>query len=317
MRRWITCAIGSLLLPFAIWTEAPSQAPTRFEFRQRHMGVIGRIVLYAPTEAEAARAATAAFARIAELEQVMSDYRPSSELMRLAASPPGVPRPVGADLFRVLAAAQRLSELSGGAFDITAGPVVRLWREARRSGSMPDPTALRAARARVDWRALALDSATRTVTLHARGLELDLGGIAKGDAADQALAVLRRQGTPRALVELGGDLVAGEPPPGEPGWRVALLGTSGEPPLLLANAAISTSGDTEQFVEIGGIRYSHIVDPRTGIGVTHRAAATVVAPTGLLADGLGTAVSVLGAERGWELVGNHFPAAAVHLRLAP
>ena len=278
------------------------------------MGVPARIVLYAQSSEAAERAARAAFARFAALEDVASDYRPTSELMRLCAHAGGPPVPVSPDLFRMLQQAQTIARRSGGAFDVTVGPYVALWRQARRSGKLPALREIREARRRVGWQKLRLDPTERTAHLRIGGMRLDLGGIAKGDACDQAQRELRRHGVTRALVEAGGDIVAGDPPPGEKGWRIEIA-EGGSGVVLLANRAVSTSGDTEQFVEIGGRRYAHIVDPRTGLGLTDRFAATVFAPDGLTSDPLATAACVLGPERGEALV-RSFPDASVTLRRA-
>ena len=140
-------------------------------------------------------------------------------------------------------------------------------------------------------------------------MRLDLGGIAKGYAADEALKALRAHGLDRALVTLGGEVVAGSPPPGREGWTVAVA-TPGahEAPLSLHDGAASTSGDAEQWVEIGGHRYSHVFDPRTGLALEGRRSATVVARAGILADALATALSVLGPQRGRAVV-ESFPGA--------
>lgn len=279
------------------------------------MGVQARIVLYAP-EAQAARtAALAAFDRLAALEDVMSDYRPASELMRLCARSGGDPVPVSDDLFAVLARAEELARLSDGAFDVTVGPYVRLWRAARRTGRMPAADALAEAAARVGWRHVVLDAAAQTVRLAVPGMQLDLGGIAKGYAIDAALAVLRAHGVDRAYVALGGDVVVGAPPPGEAGWalQVAYADTAHRH-VVLAHAAISSSGDTEQFVEIDGRRYSHVVDPHTGLGLTSRVAATVVAPCATCSDGLATLLTTLGPARGLPLLEAHFPEARAYVR---
>jgi thiamine biosynthesis lipoprotein len=289
-------------------------APRRFEYRQRHMGIEARLVLYAPDEREAADAARAAFGRIARLDSLMSDYRSDSELSRLSARAGGPPVPVSDELFLVLARAQALARLSDGAFDVTVGPLVRLWRQARRTATLPSPAELAEARSRVGWRHLRLDSVARTAHLLRPGMLLDLGGIAKGYAADEALRALRAAGVERALVEMGGDLVAGAPPPGEPGWHVTVSSAAPErAPLPLARRALSTSGDTEQFVEIGGVRYSHVVDPATGLGLRSRVAATVLAPDGITADALSTALTILGPERGEALLA-HFPAVRAYVR---
>ncbi|BCW97334.1 MAG: hypothetical protein KatS3mg024_0161 [Armatimonadota bacterium] len=271
------------------------------------MGVQARITLYARDEAAALSAARAAFARIAELEEIFSDYRPGSELMRLCAGAGGAPRHVSRELFEVLEFAQRLSRLSGGAFDVTCGPAVRLWREARKSQSFPALSDLRRARALVDWRAVKLFPETREVRLRKEGMLLDLGGIAKGYACDEAIRVLRRRGIRSALIEMGGDIVASGPPPGQPGWRIELPNApDAERVMILVDGAVSSSGDTEQFVELDGKRFSHIVDPRSALALTSRIAVTVQAPRGMLSDALSTAVSVLGAEDGRMLL-RHFP----------
>jgi FAD:protein FMN transferase len=290
-------------------------APGRFEFRQRHMGVEARVVLYAPDEETAARAARSAFARIAVLDSLLSDYRVDSELNRLSAASGGPPVSVSGELFFVLSRAQELARLSGGAFDVTIGPLVRLWREARRSGVLPSPEAREAAMARTGWRYLRLDSATRSARLLRPGMQLDLGGIAKGYAADEALAALRAEGVESALVELGGDIVAGAPPPGAVAWNVSVYGSEpATPRTRLARAAISTSGDTEQFVEIAGERYSHVVDPASGLGLRSRVLVTVVAPDGMTSDALSTALGVLGPEQGHALLAAHFPGVRASMR---
>lgn len=279
------------------------------------MGVVARIVLYAPGEAAAREAAGAAFARIAALDSVMSDYRPASELMRLSGRSGGPSVRVSEELFDVLSRARTLSRVSDGAFDITMGPVVRLWRDARRTGTLPTEAARREAMSRVGWRHLHLDSATHTIHLDRPGMLLDLGGIAKGYAAQEAVRTLARHGIQRTLVEMGGDIVAGAPPPGEPGWRVRIDHPGTAPSsLLLAHAALSTSGDTEQFVEIDGVRYSHVVDPATGLGLRNRAAATVLAPDGATADALSTLLTVLDPARGRALLAEHFPGVTAWVR---
>lgn len=265
------------------------------------MGVRTRVVLYAPNAAAAEEGAAAAFDEIGRLEQIMSDYRWDSELSAVCVAAGDAAVVVSEDLFAVLSAAQRMASETDGAFDVTAGPVVRLWREARRVGALPAPEDLDRARRLVGFDKLMLGSRFRTVALAVRGMQIDLGGIGKGYAAQAAVGVLRRRGLPRCLVALAGDVVVGDAPPGEPGWTIDTpLLARGR--LVLTNKAVSTSGDTEQFVEIGGVRYSHIVDPRTGLGMTTRAAVTVIAPDGATADALATAICVAGAQPGFDLV---------------
>jgi thiamine biosynthesis lipoprotein len=214
---------------------------------------------------------------------------------------------VSRDLYGVLARSQQFARASAGAFDVTVGPVIRLWRRARRMNELPDAAKLTAARRLVGYQMLHLNARTRAMRLDRPGMLLDLGGIAKGYAADAALAVLKAHGIRCALVAAGGDIVAGQAPPAARGWTVAVhsLAAADEAAmihLLLVNCAVSTSGDAEQFIEIDGVRYSHIVDPRSGQALTGRRSATVVAPNGTMSDALATAVSVLDAPRALRLI---------------
>jgi thiamine biosynthesis lipoprotein len=284
---------------------SPSVAAQRFEFEEPHMGTLVRLVLYAADRAAASAASRAAFDRIAELDAALSDYRDASEVSRLARAAGGPPVPVGPDLFAVLARAQEVGRRSGGAFDVTVGPLVRLWRRTLRTGDWPEPARIAEALACVGRDKMHLDPAARTARLERAGMRIDLGGIAKGYAGDQALRVLRALEVSSALVAVGGDVVAGDAPPGEAGWVVEIqLGeaTRAGERLLLRQAAVSTSGDSEQWVERGGERYSHILDPRTGVGLTGRRRATVVAPEGVTADSLATAACVLGSAEAVALV---------------
>ena len=287
----------------------------RYEFVQPQMGTAARIALYARDAATARRAADAGFARIRQLDATLSDYRDDSELGRLVARAGQGPVAVSEDLFAVLQAAQSLARRSGGAFDVARGAVTRIWRQARRLDEAPDRARLRAALDAGDWRDIALDPAARTVALARPGMRLDVGGIAKGYAAEQALRAIDAAGIDRALVALGGDIAVGAPPPGASGWRVdvAALDVPGAPPgpaLLLRDAAVSTAGDAEQWMEIGGVRQSHVLDARSGRPLDFRSTTTVIAPHGLQADGLDTAASVLGPEAGPRLV-DRVPGAAV------
>jgi thiamine biosynthesis lipoprotein len=300
---------------------APSTAAgQRYQFQQPHMGTLFTLTLYAANEAAATTAAGAAAARIEELSRTMTDYDPESELMRLSRSPTSQPVPLSADLFAILQQSQQFAQLSSGAFDITVGPYVRHWRRARRTGQLPSPEVLARAAESVGWQKLRLDAAARTATLLAPNMQLDLGGIAKGWAADAALATLRQHGCPRAMVAASGDIAVGDPPPGTKGWRVGVgipgaADTRTARELLLANAALSTSGDTEQFVEIGGTRYSHILDPRTGLGLTNHVQASVIAPCAAQTDPLATAVCVLGWRAGLAIINAQpYTAALVILR---
>ncbi len=293
---------------------------TRFEFAETHMGSEFKIVLYSPDAAAARRASRLAFDRIAALDQAFSDYNPNSELMRLCDRAGGPPVTVSADLFDILERSKTMYTRSEGAFDVTIGPVVRLWRRARRDRKMPTADNLARARALVSSNLMTLDAVSKTVRLDRAGMKLDLGGIAKGYASDAAVQVLRASGIPRALVAGAGDIVVGDAPPGRDGWTIAISGLgTGEPDLSLElhNVAISTAGDAERFVEIDGKRYSHIVDPKTGLGVVDRCGVTVVAPDGATADALDTTVYILGPTVGLPLVESTPGASAFIVRSTP
>jgi thiamine biosynthesis lipoprotein len=199
------------------------------------------------------------------------------------------------------------------------GPCVNLWRRARRQHQLPDPERLAQARQAVGYQHLRLNPKRRTVELLVPNMRLDLGGIGKGYAVDEALRVLRQKGIASALVEGGGDVAVSDPPPGKKGWRFNLssLDVTNAPParfLLLRHAAISTSGDLYQRLEIDRKRYSHIVDPRTGIGLTDHSLVSVVARDSITADSLTKVASVLGPEKGLRFIESTRGAAARILR---
>lgn len=304
------------------------RAPDRFVYRQVHMGMQVRIVLYAETEAAARRSATAAFVEIARLDDIFSDYRRDSELSLLVGAAAGPPVAVSQELFWVLARARELARETDGAFDVTAAPITHLWRQAIADGLLPEPSQIERARRLTGYSRLVLDPGARTVTLTAEGMKLDLGAIAKGYILDRALEVLRRHDAGRALVEAGGDIVVGSAPPERSGWRIdiphlasATAEQSSEVPsdplelrtceLDLMDAAVSTSGDQVQFVEIDGRRHSHTVDPRTGMGLTNGTTATVVAPDGITADSLATALTIVGEEAAPRLLARYAGARAI------
>lgn len=286
------------VLPFAGFGKG--REVRRFAYSQVHMGVRVDLILYAEEESRAERAARAAFARFAELDAIMSDYRVDSELSRLSSMSGKGKIKVSEDLFRVLEFAQKVSRFSEGGFDVTCGPVVSLWREARKAKKLPNRNALQKALSKTGWKKMALDKQTSTVELKTIGMKLDLGGIAKGYACDEALFELKKHGIKIALVEAGGDIAVSQPPPGEKGWRIVIRGFHRKP-LFLSNCGISTSGDIYQFVEINGKRYSHIVDPRTGLGLTNRLQVTVIAKNAMTSDSLATALCVLGEKEGKKL----------------
>lgn len=308
----------TLLLALSLLgTNAPTLgAQVRLEFTEVHMAMPLRIVVYAEDRAQARQAVRAAFRRVVKLEDILSHFRPQSELRRLEAAPAREWVEVSPELFGVLVRGLEVARATEGGFDPTVGPLVELWRGARASGRLPDVEAIESARARTGWCHMELDRARNTVRLAKSGMRLDLGGVAKGYILESALSVLTEHGFPRALVEAGGDVVVGEAPPGRPGWHVE-VGASGsalaERASGLTHAALATSGAEAQYMEVDGTRYSHVIDPRTGLGVTTPYVAHVIAGDAGTADALATALTVLGPE-GVAAIRERFPGvmASVH-----
>ncbi len=302
----IFLALLSLIFTGCRTTDSDA-ALRRYEFLEPHMGTLFKITLFASDSLIATRSAEAAFRRIEQLNRMMTDYDQRSELMQLSQRPVGEAVKISEDLFNALEHAQRIARLSDGAFDVTVGPQVQLWRKSRKERTLPSADELAKVSRAVGWQKLRLDYRARTATLTVPGMRLDLGGIGKGYAADRALSVLRGFGVTRAMVAASGDLAIGDPPPGKAGWSIAISSIDANRDrytgiVILKNVGISTSGDTEQFVEIDGKRYSHIVNPKTGYGLTERIGATVIAPNATTSDGLAKVLSVLGAERGMEIL---------------
>ena len=324
---WRGLAVCRLLWLALTMGAAPAHAgePERFVFEKAGMGVPFRITLYAESEAIAKAASDAAFKRIEDLNAIFSDYEDDSEVTQLSrSSGQGRAVKVSAELWTVLSRSQELARQTGGAFDVTCGPLVNAWRRARRKHELPGANLIAELRGRVGWQKMRLDEKARTVELLAPEMRIDLGAIAKGYACDEALKVLRAKGCPRALVAGSGDMTAGDPPPGRTGWHVEIPGLDAEPPaekpatvvVDLANAAIATSGDRFQRLEIDGKRYSHILDVRAGVPLTDHSLVSVIAPDGMTADSLATAASVLGPVAGIELIGKT-PGAAARFQRQP
>ena len=307
-RRMVVLA-GTLIFTFSVSLQAEKQSADlrRFNFERVEMGVIFRLSVYASDSDVANKAADAAYARVSELNGVFSDYDGASEARRLCElSGPGQPVKVSNELFSLLEASLQLSRDTDGAL-------------RRRLLLQPclEPERLAAERKLVGYHLIRLDSTAKSVELLRPGMRIDFGGIAKGFAADEALRVLAEHGLDRALVDASGDIVAGDPPPDADSWVVAIEalrhrstesdGKNSQqagpaPRLKICNQAVATSGDAYQSIAINGRRYSHIVDPKTGLGLNQRSSVTIIAPNGMMADALASAVSVLGPTAGVELL---------------
>ena len=275
------------------------------------MGTQFRIILYATDSLLALQAANEAFSEVDRLNDIFSDYDESSELSQLSfQASSGQKVKISVEMWRVLGLAQRLARKSKGAFDITIGPLSKLWRRAFRQQAFPDPERLKEAKFFVGYSNLKVKRKQPFVVLKKEGMRLDAGGIAKGYALDRAMSVLQFHGIDRALIDGGGDILVSKAPPETQGWRLETkrvnnLGQIEKITLFFENCAVATSGDTYRYLEWQGKRYSHIIDPRTGLGVSHEAMVSVQAPTGMLADALASTLSIIDPEKANRLL-RHF-----------
>lgn len=328
--RWLLWSLVGLLTALSQGCAGSTDAPwSKREYSQIVMGVRARVAVYSKDEQAAREAVKEAFAEMNRYDAMLSDYRHDSELSRVNDSAnrpdpiaPFSRDPISSDFEAVMLKAQHFAGVSNGAFDITCGQVVNLWRHARKTGQLPTEAEIAAARNATGWRRMQILTDRRDGEFHTiqldNGMRLDAGGIGKGVAADRARDVLAAKGFDRCLVALAGDIAVGEAPPGENGWRIGVWtgdevssGSSARVPTIeVSRCGVSTSGDAEQFVEIAGVRYSHIVDPRTGWALTNPISATVVAPDATTSDALGTAICVMGEADGARMIEDYAGASA-------
>jgi thiamine biosynthesis lipoprotein len=271
------------------------------------MGTLARIVAVAGSSADAYSGIKAAWEAIESVELLMSDYDPDSQLSQVNQRAFLEPVAVEESLFEVLSAAVDYSKLSNGAFDVTVGPVVYLYRQSRQTGQAPSPEALENARKAVGRQHLLLDPENRTVRFAVEGMRLDLGGIAKGYAIDQAIKALQDAHVRGGMVDIGGDIRCfGPAAHGAPHWKIGLQDPRIEDKITLTlnmdDRAVATSGDYRRFVVLNGDRVSHIIDPGTARSAQSLSSVSVIAPTAMQADALATAVSVLDAKEGLKLI---------------
>lgn len=283
--------------------QAPSNGPVRRACVL--MGSMLEITAFGDDAGKIAEAEGAAMDEVARLEGVLSHFRDDSELSRAVAAAPRGPVSIGPDLFACIASCERFWKASGGAFDPTVAPLVEAWGFKGGNGRMPSDAEIASALELVGFGHIHLDPEKHTLAIDRDGVRLDLGAIGKGYAVDRAVEVLRSRGVGPALVNFSGNMRAIGAPPGTDGWPVLLRhprdleGSLGV--VFLRDQAISTSGDYEKSFEVGGKRYHHILDPRTGRPSETACAATVLAESASDADALSTTLCVLEPERGREI----------------
>lgn len=321
----------------AVWRGAPVPVESASGCRVSRlaMGTLATVWLPTGDGAPAQFAAERALDEIVRLEALMTDYRPDSELSGLNRRAGGDWQTLSPETLEVLSASLAYARSSGGAFDPTCLPLMRLWGFRSPPAGEPaisrPPAAAELARAlrTVGHAGLELDPAGRRARLTRPGAGLDLGAIAKGYAVDRAAALLRLAGFSCFQIDLGGNLLVGTPPPGQAAWRIGVKNpmdpSSPFAVLLLAGEAVATSGQGERFVVLGGERFGHVMDPRTGRPAPGPLSATVVAPSAMAADALSTIVEVMGLSASAPLLARERasalvllgPASAPRLTLSP
>lgn len=273
---------------------------------QSCMGTRWHIALYAEDEVSANAAFEEAWAEIRAIDRCLTNYSSDSELNQFCRSAPHKKFiTISNHLATVLHAANDLSQKSDGYFDVTIGPVANLWRRARATHRLPTTERLQQARQRVSWQFIEFGKDPHQVRITKPNVKIDLGGIAKGYAVDQAIKVLQAHGIESALVNGGGDLRAMGTTPEAEGWKVEIAGLERDAPrrdIVLKDAAIATSGDAWQYLEVDDVRYSHLIDPKTGIGCTRRISASVHASTCMRADAVASALTIMPMDEGFALL---------------
>jgi len=277
------------------------------------MGTFAHIVVMAPDEATGRACIEQAFEAQKLVDQLMSYHRDDSELAEINAHAFDRPVKIHDQTLAVLQKALEISARSQGAFDVTVAPRLDLQKSAAEANTPPSTEAIQKAQAKVGWDKLVLDPKEGTIRFTVPGMRIDLGGIAKGFAIDQSIRALQGHGALGGMVDIGGDIRCfGQAPAGKQHWSIGLqdpeVSADDTDPkrillvLKLTDLAITTSGHYRRFTVIDGKKTSHIIDPHTGQGSDRLSSVTIMARDAMTADGLATAVSVLGPEKGLELI---------------
>ncbi len=299
---WLFCSLHAGSQP----------AEKKYTYAHPQMGTTFKITFYSRLDSISSHAiATEIFSKIDSLNLLFSDYLPESELNRLCNQAGNLNWiNISSDLWNILDLSNYFTQASSGAFDVSVGAITRLWRKARAMKELPDSTLISNTLRSSGHTCVQLKPKQQARILQA-GTRLDLGGIAQGYTADICLNLLRSKGIRRALVDAGGDIAIGDPPPYSNGWLIYFPSYSNDntdhlDSLRLSNCGITTSGATTRYLEVNNIKYSHIIDPRTGWALTENYLVTVQAPNATIADAWATALNVLG-PLGWELIRDEHP----------
>ncbi|RJP20832.1 MAG: FAD:protein FMN transferase [Candidatus Abyssobacteria bacterium SURF_5] len=281
-----------------------SRGNHRYEQQAEIMGTVFTITIEGPGDHK--MAAEAAFDEIRRIDRLLSTYKPDSEISKVNRLAAHEPVAVGQDFLNVLTASRIYFDMTGGAFDPSIKPLMDVWKEAKRENRTPAETDLRRAADLANLSNVTVDRSSQTVRFLKEGMALDFGGIAKGYAADRAIEILKTHGIERAILDAGGNFYALGTPLKKPHWEAGVRHPLVHERVIIrfpvSDAGVATSGSYERFFEIGGKKYSHIINPETGQPVEGMLSATVVAEDALSADALSTSVFVLGQQDGMRLI---------------
>ena len=311
-------AVGGIViigvLFFAVGKYLSGRGPVAIDSGFRPvMGTFAHIIAVAPDSNTAQKSVEAAFDQLVFVDKMMSDYKSDSELSKVNRDAFKTPVKIDEPLFEVLSRSIAFSKKTDGAFDVTVGPLVDLFHAAAEKDIPPTEDEIVQAKACTGFEKLILDEENKTVKFAVDGMRLDLGGIAKGYSVDKAVEAMKKFGALGGLVAAAGDIrVFGTPPKGKSSWLVGLQDPdkindsidAGQTLLTLhlKDMAVSTSGDYRRFTKIDGKKYSHIINTKTGTSSQSLSSVTIIAPNATDADALATSVSVMGAEKGLELI---------------
>ncbi len=313
-KTWIAITVACVCLGLALYFYVSAKRYAQVDSGKHIvMGTFARIVAVAADRKTANKCIEAAFEQQRQIEALMSYHREDSELNFINATAYEGPVKVSEPTFEVLQKALGFSKLTSGAFDVTVGPLVDLWRLAGEANSVPTDVELAEVRSKVGWDKVMLDANEATVRFATEGMKLDLGGIAKGYAIDRSVEAMRDRGALGGMVDIGGDIRCfGRPPRGKDSWLVGLQDPNdttsdlgfGKPMLILKldSGAVATSGDYRRFVIINGKKYSHIINLKGECSSDELVSVTIISKDAISADALATAVGVMGVEKGLALI---------------
>jgi len=274
------------------------------------MGSAFNLIIVSADSNKANHLARKSYELVDSLNHIFSNYDSSSELSKINASAGLLPYKMSTAMLDLVQKSQYAYIQSKGAYDISIGPLSSLWRNARKAKLFPEASTVLATKKLVGLNQVKINKRLGTIFLPNANMQLDFGGIAKGYIAQWVINFLKANGIQQALVDAGGDIVMSGAPLNQQGWLIGVNLPETTDQLLnkklqLSNCSVATSGDVFQFIEYKGVKYSHIINPLTGYGVTNLRNVTIVAKTGATADWLATACSILPIKEAKQLAISH------------